>query len=76
MAVPSFAMMPALAKRMLLRAHQDFLPPGHKLRVLAHALNQAGDARFESRPPDIAACQLVDAYIRAYAAWHVYTGEN
>lgn len=79
MASPGFALIvatPALVIKMLTRARTDLLPPSHEMVVRARALEQAYVARFIVRPPDIAACQWVDYYIRAYAAWHAYTGED
>lgn len=66
----------ALARKMFERARQDFLGPTHPMRVRARELETAYANRFLARPPEIAQCHFVDAYIRAYAAWHNYTGED
>lgn len=68
--------MVALARKMLARARADFLPPSHPMTATARELQQAYIDRFVTRPPDIAACQWVDYYKRAYTVWHAYTGEE
>lgn len=59
-----------------MRAADDALPIDHPMRVCARELHSAYIRHFETRPPDLAKCQFVDYYIRAFAAWHVYTGSD
>lgn len=66
----------ALITKMFERARKDFLPPTHDMRVRARELQRAYEQRFHTVPPDICGEQFVDHYIRAYSAWHVYTGED
>lgn len=70
------ATMIRLARAMFARADHDALPRGHQLRAAATELQEATERHFDMRPPDLAKCQWVDAYIRAYAAWRVYTGSD
>ncbi len=67
---------PALARKMFERAQADFLPFEHPMRAKARELCECARRRFDCYPPEITAGAWVDAFIRAYAAWRVYTGED
>lgn len=63
-----------LVRAMFVRAAHDSLAPDHPMRVRARELDDACEMRFEMRPPQCSIPHYVDCYIRAYAAWHTYTG--
>ena len=66
----------ALVRKMVTRASDDKLEPDHPVRVRSSELHRAYELRFLSRPPDMSNPGFIDAYIRAYAAWHAYSGED
>lgn len=78
MAAPCIALTDVLAlvRRMQERALADNLSPDHQMRVRARELDDAARQRFDIRPPDISVPGFIDAFKRAYAAWHNYTGEE
>jgi hypothetical protein len=68
--------MMALAVKMHARAIRDRLPEDHEMVTSANALNEAATKRFGGIYPELSACDFVDAWIRAYAAWRIHTGED
>lgn len=66
----------ALVRKMVNRASDDKLEVDHPVRVRSIELHRAYEQRFLARPPGMSQPGFIDAYIRAYAAWHAYTGED
>lgn len=68
--------MMALVNRMRARARADYLTPDHPVVRCAMELHECYEKRFMTAPADCSSPAFVDAYIRAYAAWHVYSKEE
>jgi hypothetical protein len=75
-ACPSLTIVLRLVRRMLERARADCLLPDHPMKVRAKELHAAYVGRFLVQPPDCSIPAYIDAFIRAYAAWHAHTGED
>lgn len=73
---PSLSAVLTLVKRMRERVRSDHLPRSHPVRERAEVLHVCYCRRYLATTPECSIPAYVDAFIRAYAAWHTYTGED